>query len=303
MKRATRHHTLTAVLISLISNASFSLSLQQINSDASIMAIPQRIIIIASSVVLILIIALSLATAIEVRAPPDQIIQVTVAQAAKVGESERLLSGKARLNGSDFDRVDVYDGTSVISGTSLPTVSTTFGMEEGMLGATPTPRSSASWDADGAIGPIPIATPSPSPKQAPRPPRPPPQLPIVALSYSSSGGPKHCRGNVVQQIRFPRPLEQWKNGTCVNLPSEARCGVFVSSKGDNCEAQLFNMPDCLNNTKTFVNTVVFMPEERPVGALWSSMYVKCGVEVPEAKMLDPGLLGDALKPKPKPGGG
>ncbi|EAT80270.1 hypothetical protein HBH56_096740 [Parastagonospora nodorum] len=266
------------------------------------MTVPQRIIIIASSVVLILIIALSLATAIEVRAPPDKIIQVTVAQAAKVGESERLLSGKARLNGSDFDRVDVYNGTSIIPGTSLPPVSTTFGIEEGMLGATPTPRTSASWDAEGAIGPI--ATPSPSRKPA-RPPRPPPtpQLPIVALSYSGSGGPKHCRGNVVQQMRFPRPLEQWKNGTCVNLPSEARCGVFVSSKGDNCEAQLFNMPDCLNTTKTFVNTVVFMPEERPVGALWSSMYVKCGVEVPEAKMLDPGLLGDALKPKPKPGGG
>lgn len=63
------------------------------------------------------------------------------------------------------------------------------------------------------------------------------------------------------------------------------------------------MPDCLNTTKTYVNTVVFMPEERPVGALWRSMYVKCGVEVPEAKMLDPGILGDKLKTKPKPGGG
>jgi len=63
------------------------------------------------------------------------------------------------------------------------------------------------------------------------------------------------------------------------------------------------MPDCYNTTRTYVNTVVFMPEERPVGALWSSMWVKCGVEVPEAKMLDPSVLGDKLKTKPKPGGG
>jgi hypothetical protein len=150
------------------------------------MAIPQRMIIIASSVALILVIALSLASAIEVRAPPDKIIQVTVAQAAKIGESERIISGKARLNGSDFDRVDVWNGTSVIPGSSIATPSATFATEEGMLGASPTSHSSASWDADGVIGPI--ATPSPSRKPAPAPaPRPPPQpqLPIVALSYLS----------------------------------------------------------------------------------------------------------------------
>jgi hypothetical protein len=275
--------------------------------DVATMALTRRIAIIASSVFLILVIALSLATAIEVRAPPTKIIQVKVAQAAKIGESERVIAAKARVNGTDFDRVDVFSGTSVVPGSSLipgtqaPTPAVMTATDEGMLGMTPTPRTSAGWHDEGEIGPI--ITSSAKPVPAPRPPPTTPQLPIVALSYASSGGPKHCRGRIIQQMRFPRPLEQWKNGTCVNLPSEARCGQFISSKGDNCEAQLFNMRDCYNTSKTYVNTVVFMPEERPVGALWSSMWVKCGVEVPEAKMLDPALLGGALKPKPKPGGG
>lgn len=271
------------------------------------MALTRRILVIASSVFLLLVIALSLATVIEVRGPPPKLIQVKVAQAAKIGESDRVVGAKAKLNGTEFDRVDVWHGSSLVPGTSLAVPSAMTATEEGMLGATPTPHrdpsTSASWDADGVIGPI--ATPTPKPVPAPRPPPPPaqPHLPIVALSYSGSGGPKHCRGRVVQQMRFDAPVAQWKNGTCVNLPSQARCGVFVSSKGDNCEAHLFNMADCYNSTKTYVNTVVFMPEERPVGALWSSMWVRCGVEVPEAKMLDPSVLGDALKPKPKPGGG
>jgi hypothetical protein len=275
--------------------------------DAATMALTRRIAIVASSVFLILVIALSLVTAIEVRAPPTKIIQVKVAQAAKIGESERVIAAKARVNGTGFDRVDIFSGTSIVPGSSLvpgthaPTPSPITATDEGMIGVTPTPKTSADWHDEGEIGPI--ATSSAKPVPAPRPPPTTPQLPIVAISYAGSGGPKHCRGRVIQQMRFPRPLEQWKNGTCVNLPSEARCGQFISSKGDNCEAQLFNMRDCYNTSKTYVNTVVFMPEERPVGALWSSMWVKCGVEVPEAKMLDPALLGGALKPKPKPGGG
>jgi hypothetical protein len=54
---------------------------------------------------------------------------------------------------------------------------------------------------------------------------------------------------------------------------------------------------------TYVNTVVFMPEERPVGALWNSMWVKCGVETPEASLIDPAILGGLIKPGKKPGGG
>jgi hypothetical protein len=261
------------------------------------MAVPRRILIVGSSVLLILLIALSLATAIEVRAPPQDVIQVTLAQAQKLGGADRVVGAKAKLNGTDFDRGDVWRGTSLASA-GTPSPSAMIATEEGTLGATSRPRPDASWSAEGVIGPI--ATPTPSPVPAPRPPQGP-RIPVVALSYSGSGGPKHCRGELLQQQVFPPPLQQWKKGSCINLPSEARCGVFFSSKGDNCEAQLFNMPDCYNTTTTYVNTVVFMPEERAVGALWSSMWVKCGVEVPEAKMLDPSILGGALKKKP--GGG
>jgi hypothetical protein len=298
------HHRRTSLVVQF---PSFFSTIQFASFNVAAMALKHRIAIIASSVILILIIALSLATAIEVRAPPTKIIQVKVAQAAKIGESERVIAAKAKVNGTEFDRVDVFNGTSIVPGSSIapgtrtPAPSVVTATDEGMLGFLPTPRASASWHDEGEIGAIVTASAKPVP--APRPPPPPPQIPIVALSYAGSGGPKHCRGRVLQQMRFPRPIERWKNGTCVNLPSQARCGQFISSKGDNCEAQLFNMPDCYNTSKTYVNTVVFMPEERPVGALWSSMWVKCGVEVPEAKMLDPALLGGALKPKKKPGGG
>lgn len=80
----------------------------------------------------------------------------------------------------------------------------------------------------------------------------------------------------------------------------ARCGVFFAGKDDHCEAQLFNAAQCLNTTQTYVNTVVFMPEERTVGAYWRSMWVRCGVEAPDAKLLDPSLLSGLLK---KPGNG
>jgi hypothetical protein len=260
------------------------------------MSTPRRILFIASSVFLLLFIAISLATAITPLQLP-RIIQISVAQAARVGDG---FAGKALLNGTGFDRGDVLSGTSTISGvTAVPTAMTET--LEGMIGMTPTPQSSASWSAEGVLGPRPTPTPSAVPK-----PRPPPstRIPIVALTYSGSGGPKHCRGKLLQKNLFPPPIDKWKNGTCINLPSEARCGLFFSNKGDNCEAQLFNEADCYNTTRTYVNTVVFMPEERAVGALWSSMFVRCGVDVPEAKMLDPSILGGALK-KPgskKPGG-
>ncbi|KAF1935424.1 hypothetical protein EJ02DRAFT_439253 [Clathrospora elynae] len=258
------------------------------------MSIPRRIILIASSVFLILFIALSLARNIEVRGPPPEIIQVTVAQAARVGEAGDTVAAKALLNETGFDRGDVWHGTSIISGVkAVPTAMTET--QEGLIRYTSTPVTSASWDDEGVIGPIP--TPTPSAVPAPGPP-PAAQIPILALTYSSSGGPKHCRGELLQKTYFQRPIEQWKNGTCINLPSEARCGVFFSSKADNCEAQLFNTADCLKTTQSYVNTVVFMSEERAIGALWSSMWVRCGVDVPEAKILDPSILGGALRKKP-----
>ena len=260
------------------------------------MAIPRRLILILSSVFLILVIALSLATAIEIRAPPQNVIQISLAKAAKLGNADDIVGAKALLNGTGFDRGDVWHGTSLVSGaTSIPTMITET--EEGMIGYTPTPVRSASWSDEGVLGPVQTPTPS----VVPTPQLPPSvQIPILALSYSGSGGPKHCRGELLQEVAFAPPIDKWKNGTCVNLPSEARCGVFFASKGDNCEAQLFNMANCPNTTRTYVNTVVFMPEERAVGALWRSMWVKCGVEVPEAKVLDPSILGGLLK---KPGGG
>lgn len=268
------------------------------------MAITRRIILFASSASLLLLIAISLAAAIELRAPPQRVYQVTVAQAAKQAAKiggDAVVGAKAKLNGTDFDRGDIWHGTSLVPGGSLatPSPSTMTATEEGMIGMTQTPRASASWSADGVIGPI--ATPSPSPIAAPNSPQGN-QIPIVAMSYSGSGGPKHCRGKMIQKMSFPRPIDQWKNGTCINLPSEARCGIFFSAKGDNCEAQLFNVPDCFNSPRTFINTVVFMPEERPVGALWTSMWVRCGVDTPDAKLIDPSVLGGLLKPKPKPGG-
>lgn len=320
----------------------------------------RHLILIASSAFFLLFIALSLATAIQIRGISPQIVQISSAQAAKVGDDGDVVAAKALLNGTEFDRGDVFNGSSIISGlplastdtaetlvsstldkallstatvrttvstvltktlgsTTLTTtlvsvtlvktrVSTTTTEEsvptimtetqEGIIGFTPEPQSSGSWDAEGVLGPKP--TPTPSRVPAPKPAAPQaPQIPILALTYAGSGGPKHCRGKLLKKSYFPPPLEKWKNGTCINLPGEARCGVFFSNKGDNCEAALFNEGDCLNTTSTYINTVVFMPEERAVGALWKSMWVRCGVEVPEAKMLDPSILGGALK---KPGG-
>ncbi|EUC28665.1 hypothetical protein COCCADRAFT_8992 [Bipolaris zeicola 26-R-13] len=332
----------------------------------------RHLILIASSAFFLLFIALSLATAIQIRGISPQIVQISSAQAARIPDDGDVVAAKALLNGTEFDRGDVFNGSSVISGlplastlvtmtlestdTAATLVSSTLDMailstaavkttistvltktlasttltttivattlvktrvsttttketvptlmtetQEGIIGFTPEPQSSGSWDAEGVLGPKLTPKPTPSRAPAPKPVAPPaPQIPILALTYAGSGGPKHCRGKLLKKSYFPPPLEKWKNGTCINLPGEARCGVFFSNKGDNCEAQLFNEGDCLNTTSTYINTVVFMPEERAVGALWKSMFVRCGVEVPEAKMLDPSILGGALK---KPGGG
>lgn len=218
---------------------------------------------------------MSLATAIEVRMPKLRFTQVTVSQTLRAGKPNDFSSAKALLNGTDIDRGDVWRGTTLVSGIT-PTSTTQIGGHQGPIGFSQT-----------------HASPAPStirPSNA--------QVPILALTYAGSGGPKHCRGELIQKTHLLPPLEQWINGSCINLQKEARCGVFFADKGDNCEAQLFNAAHCYNTTRTYVNTVVFMPEERAVGALWGSMFVQCGVKVPEAKMLDPGILGDALR---KPG--
>lgn len=257
------------------------------------MAIPRRLILLLTATFLLLLVAMLLATAIEIRAPPPKMMAVTLAQAAKYGESEREIAAKALLNGTGFDRGDILNGTTIAPAVYTSTMTRS---DEGMIGDQETPAPTPSAD-EGYIEPEPTSRPAARPT-----PQPDTQIPILALSYSSSGGPKHCRGSLLQKMSFARPAAQWKNGSCINLPNDARCGVFYSEKGDNCEAQLFNEADCYNTTMTYVNTVVFMPEERPVGALWRSMFVKCGVDVPEAKMLDPAVLGGALGPKKPPVG-
>jgi hypothetical protein len=254
------------------------------------MAIPRRITLLLSSVALILITALLLATALELRAPLPKMVAVSVAQEAKYGEYEREIQAKARINGTEFDRGDILNGTATasiaysLSATTKTTMPTPMTMtQEGLIGfdQTPTPSASSS---------TPVATPS----QAPAPPKAP-QMPILAMSFSGSGGPKHCRGQMIHKMKFAPPAANWKEGACINLPSQARCGVFFAGKDDHCEAQLFNADNCRNNSMTYVNTVVFMPEERPVGALWNSMWVKCGVETPEASLIDPAILGGLIK--------
>jgi hypothetical protein len=258
------------------------------------MAIPRRLVLLLTAVFLLLLIAMLLATAIEIRAPPPKMVAVTLAQAAKYGESEREIAAKALLNGTDFDRGDILNGTTIAPPAYTPTMTVT---DEGMIGDQEMHAPTSSAAVGGYIEldstSLPVASPTPQPVV---------QVPILALSYSGSGGPKHCRGGLLQKMSFARPAAQWRNGSCINLPSDARCGVFYSEKGDNCEAQLFNEADCYNTTMTYVNTVVFMPEERPVGALWRSMFVRCGIDVPEATVLDPAILGGALGPKKPPVG-
>ncbi|KAJ4349500.1 uncharacterized protein N0V89_008116 [Didymosphaeria variabile] len=272
------------------------------------MAIPRRIIVVASSITLIVIITISLITSLEIRAQqvPRRLVQLSNAQLAKDGKLGAQAQAQAQqagaaINGSAFDRGDILSGTSTVAAdktatwvvTGRPTI---ISSDEGMIGATAIAQPTSSVD-EGFIG---ETTGSSKPTPTARPPPSQPQVPIVAMSYAGDGGPKHCRGELLQRLNLPRPASSWLNGTCVDLPAHARCGVFYSAKGDNCEAQLFTMEACYNTTETYVNTVVFMPEERPVGAMWKSMFIRCGLTVPEPALIDPSILGGALK---KPGGG
>ncbi|KAF2186517.1 hypothetical protein K469DRAFT_663447 [Zopfia rhizophila CBS 207.26] len=165
----------------------------------------------------------------------------------------------------------------------------TSSIDAGLIGATPT----GSQVDEGYIGPIETSASivlRPTPQPPPLPPPQAPTLPIMAASYTGSGGPKHCRGTVISTIELPPPASSHREGACFDLPVMARCGIFIANKDDNCEAQLFNAEGCLNTSTTFLNTVVFMPEERVVGAYWKSMWLRCGVEAPDASLLDPGIL-------------
>jgi hypothetical protein len=276
----------------------------------------RRIAVVATSIFLFLLLAISLATSLklEARVPPPKLIKISLAQAQRMEQADRdLMKGKAKINGSDFDRASIFPAPTVYltaeaTPARIPTMTTTvpFGQAptssidegDGMIGLSKTSQPSPTGDDPASIPATSAAIEPVSPTSA----LPSNQLPILALTYTGASGPKHCRGDLIQKLSLAPPGTAHKNGTCVSLPSMARCGVFFADKEAGCQADLFESEGCENTTMSYVNTVVFLPEERSVGAYWKSMWVKCGVEAPEAKLLDPGLLGGLVKGQKKGGG-
>lgn len=125
-------------------------------------------------------------------------------------------------------------------------------------------------------------------------------LPITVTIFSGSPGPKRCRGSPLTTLVLPRPegLGLRTGSQCYNLPSVAGCGDFVANKDDGCEARLFAEPACVS----YVNTAVFMPENRAVGGLWRSMSVECGIPAPDPATLGApplqGMMQDIKRPHP-----
>ncbi|KAF2279715.1 uncharacterized protein EI97DRAFT_184761 [Westerdykella ornata] len=272
------------------------------------MGLSRRVLVIVTSVLLLFVVAISLVAAIEVRSSPRKIIPILQVQAQQAGKSDReSVKGKAKINGSDFDRADIYPAPTVyltaeptpVPTTPLMTTSifwSSINDEDGMIGRSktaPLPSTSVVGKPSSRVKSSLPSAPTGLPGASPPPTNP--QLPIVAMTYTGSSGPQHCRGELIARVDFPLPPSAYKNGTCINLPAMARCGVFFAYKEAGCEADLFNADDCLKTTTTYVNTVVFMPEERSVGAYWKSMKIRCGVEAPEAKLLDPALLEGLVK--------
>ncbi|OIW24723.1 hypothetical protein CONLIGDRAFT_685671 [Coniochaeta ligniaria NRRL 30616] len=123
-------------------------------------------------------------------------------------------------------------------------------------------------------------------------------LPITVTIFSDSPGPKICRGSPAASLTLPRPdgLGLRTGSQCYNLPSVAGCGNFVANKDDGCEARLFEEPACVS----YVNTAVFMPENRAVGGMWRSFSVECGIPAPDPASLGApplqGMMQDIKRP-------
>ncbi|KAK8069085.1 hypothetical protein PG994_005701 [Apiospora phragmitis] len=145
---------------------------------------------------------------------------------------------------------------------------------------------------------VPTGQPDPGAAPKPNPPKKAP-IPITALLYAGSPGPKQCRGSPMMRIPIARPVSNTTAPQCYNIPRlPANCGTFMAEKEDGCEARVFADWDC----KEFENLVVFMPELRTVGGIIRSVEVRCGVEAVEPAPLNMGALGAAQhKPQPKPG--
>lgn len=122
------------------------------------------------------------------------------------------------------------------------------------------------------------------PAQQEDPPEPP--IPIKAVFYSGSEGPKTCRGHVLAVINLPKPAGLGVPGQaqCYNFPGEqySGCANFMANKVDGCAAKVFGDTNC----RTYLNTAAFMAEDRAVGGHWRSVEVQCGIPEP-----DPATLG------------
>ncbi|KAI3390662.1 hypothetical protein diail_8899, partial [Diaporthe ilicicola] len=137
--------------------------------------------------------------------------------------------------------------------------------------------------ADGK-GQASLQDPAPAAQQPQEPPEP--FIPIKAVFYSGSEGPKTCRGHVLAVIDMPKPAGRGVPGPaqCYNFPGEqfSGCANFWANKVDGCEARVFGDLNC----RTFLNTAAFMAEDRAVGGHWRSVEVQCGIPEP-----DPATLG------------
>ncbi|KAI0442755.1 hypothetical protein F4803DRAFT_517832 [Xylaria telfairii] len=100
-------------------------------------------------------------------------------------------------------------------------------------------------------------------------------VPISAVLFDGSPGPKDCRGTAILTMQLTKPGAQHSLPTCYNVPDKtvAQCGVFLANKDDGCQARIFSEPDC----RTFANLAVFIPESRAFGGYIRSMEVTCGV--------------------------
>ncbi|KAK4039547.1 hypothetical protein C8A01DRAFT_36501 [Parachaetomium inaequale] len=125
-----------------------------------------------------------------------------------------------------------------------------------------------------------------------------PTLPISATLFSGVPGPSNCRGSVIFRLTPAQPAPDAAGATreeCYNLPRAAGCGMFLASKEAGCEARLFSERGC----RMYLNTAVFIPEERAVGGQWRSVGVRCGVPAPDPESLGAPPLAGLMR---RPGG-
>lgn len=101
-----------------------------------------------------------------------------------------------------------------------------------------------------------------------------PSIPISAVLFSGSPGPKDCRGTPILKVNLPKPGSQHSTPKCYNVPGVAECGNFMATEDDGCEAKLFNEPNCA----TFANVAVFVPDRKAQGGYIRSIEIRCGIE-------------------------